>query len=305
MARPFFSAVLCVHNGERYVERAIESVLAQTDGDWELVIVDDASTDGTPRILRRYAARDRRVRLVRNETNLHVGASANRGIRETRGVWIPRIDADDVWRPNFLERVRPHAERVGDPDCFFSSSVSIIDEDDRKIMDLDLPPGPTVKRMMPFENFLIHSATVFPRVLWEKAGGYPEKRARGCDAALWRRFFAAGASVIMIPEFLVYYRIHLQNLTSAKWGKRGIASGGWRENAEWKASLYLKQGLSVEARRELAELREKHGGLSLKNRFYLWLTYLPPQVITFLMWEVRPFLRYLARRFRVLGRKVR
>lgn len=91
-------------NAERYAEQAIESVLNQTETDLELVISDNASTDATPSICERYAARDSRVRVVRNATNLGAAPNFNRTFREARGKYFKWAAYDDVLAPEFLER---------------------------------------------------------------------------------------------------------------------------------------------------------------------------------------------------------
>ena len=99
---PRVTVLLAVHNGEPYVRDAVESVLDQTHRDFEFVIVDDASTDGTVVTIESFD--DARIRLFRNERNLGQVPSLNRGLREARGAIVARIDADDVSRPTRLER---------------------------------------------------------------------------------------------------------------------------------------------------------------------------------------------------------
>src|SRR3989338_2532313 len=104
--KPLFSVILPVYNGERYLRETLESVLRQTYSDWELIIVDDVSTDSTPAIIRETLAKDARIRSIRNEKNINCGPSANRGIEIAKGEWITRIDADDWYRPQYLEELR-------------------------------------------------------------------------------------------------------------------------------------------------------------------------------------------------------
>ena len=103
-----FSVVVPLHDKEPYVARAIESVLAQTHPDFELIVVDDASTDRGPEIVRSFD--DPRVRLLRRDVPGPGGyAARNLGIREARNEWIAFLDADDLWKPDFLaENVRLH-----------------------------------------------------------------------------------------------------------------------------------------------------------------------------------------------------
>ena len=105
VTRPAVTAIIVVRDGEPYLAEAIESVLSQTLDDWELLVVDDGSTDRTPDIVRSYAERTRsRIRLLAHPdgANLGIAASRNRGIASARGRYIAFLDADDVWLPEKL-----------------------------------------------------------------------------------------------------------------------------------------------------------------------------------------------------------
>ncbi len=99
---PLVSVVITNYNGENYIEAAIESVLNQTWKNWELIIVDDASTDRSLDRIRRYA--DDRIRLLVNSENLRVSAARNRGWNAAGGAYIATLDGDDVWKPEKLEK---------------------------------------------------------------------------------------------------------------------------------------------------------------------------------------------------------
>ena len=102
MDQPLVSVVLTNYNGERFVGSAIESVLRQTYAHWELIIVDDCSTDRSLDVIGRY--RDERIRLIRNETNQHVSTAHNRGNAAARGDYLAALDNDDLWKPDKLEK---------------------------------------------------------------------------------------------------------------------------------------------------------------------------------------------------------
>jgi len=307
---PFFSIVMPVYNGEAYVARAIESVLAQTDPGWELIIIDDFSRDQTPEILTEYVTKDVRIRILRNDRNLNIARSLNRGIRAAQGKLIVRIDSDDFFEPHYLSTLRAYAERHPSDDCFFSSWITVVDELGEKILDVRLPGTDTIKRMMKIENFLYHPATSFPRRLWGKVGGYPEgERTIAEDTSLWTKFFDAGANLIMIHQCLVNYRIHDSNITSINDAKLFRPSGKavglekMRQNREWRASLYLKQKMLKPARKEILMLGRIQKHLSLKNIQYFLLTFLPESFVYFYMWEFRPRLRALLKNLQ--GKSIR
>jgi len=307
--QPFFSVVMTAYNSENYVARTIESILAQTFPNWELVIVDDHSSDYTPEIISKYASADSRIKALRNESNLYISRSANKGIAFAAGVWIVRLDSDDFFDPSYLEKLRAiiASEKV---ELFFISSwITVIDEYGKKILDVRLPDADTIRKMMKIENFLYQSATSFPKRLWEMVGRYPEGgRELSEDTELWKRFFNAGVKLHMLKEPLVSYRIHYSNTTSIK--DAGLSfqpkpqdMKALRQNKEWRISLYLKQKMLKSAREEIRELNRFQKNLSLKNIQYFILTFLPESAVYFLMWELRPRLRYLLKNMR--RRKIR
>ena len=99
---PQVSVVMSVFNGEAHLEQAIESVLNQRFRDFEFIILDDGSTDGSLEILKQMAQRDNRIHLVQNHMNLGLIASLNKGIRLSKGKYIARQDADDISLPERL-----------------------------------------------------------------------------------------------------------------------------------------------------------------------------------------------------------
>jgi len=292
---PFFSIVIPAYNAECYIYTAIESVLAQTESDWELVIVDDFSRDTTAAILENYSKRDGRIRVFRNSRNLKVAHSLNRGIGLAVGEWIVRLDADDCFNSNYLQTLRSYAISSGS-DGFCSSWVTAIDENGKKILDIQLPDAEVVRRMMKVENFLYHPATSFPKKLWEKVGGYPESNPQIAeDTAMWNRFFEHGATLTMLPYFLVNYRLHYSNMTSFKDARLSDTKDGkmLRQNREWRVSLYLKQKMLQSARHEILKIFKTQKSLSPKNIQYFLMTFLPEPFVMFFMWEIRPRLRAL------------
>ena len=101
---PVISVVMSVHNGEKYLREAVESILNQTFRDFEFIIIDDGSTDGSKTILEEYAAKDSRIRLVVPWENRGLTKSLNDGLALARGEFIARMDADDIALPQRFER---------------------------------------------------------------------------------------------------------------------------------------------------------------------------------------------------------
>lgn len=98
------SVVTSIYNSERYIAKAIESVLAQTYTDWEMIITDDCSTDNGPAIVESYASKDSRIRLLRLETNGGPGTARNNSVNNARGRYVAFLDSDDFWSADKLEK---------------------------------------------------------------------------------------------------------------------------------------------------------------------------------------------------------
>src|SRR5690606_22898438 len=101
--KPTVTVLLGVYNGGVHLDQAIRSIIHQTYEDFEFLIIDDASTDGSYDLIQSWADRDKRIRLLRNNTNKGLGYTLARGVQEARGEWIARMDADDVAFPHRLE----------------------------------------------------------------------------------------------------------------------------------------------------------------------------------------------------------
>ena len=132
MSRPKISIASPVYNGERYLELALDSVLSQTFSDFELIITDNASTDRTEEICRRYAAGDRRIRYIRNERNLGVVANFNLGFELARGEYFRWHCYDDLMAPRCLEQCLEPME--ADPSLAVCQALTdLIDENGRRL----------------------------------------------------------------------------------------------------------------------------------------------------------------------------
>ncbi len=172
---PLVSVILPTHNGARFIARAIGSVQAQSARDWELLVVDDGSTDTTREIVSAIAESDARIRLVANSANLGIQKTLNRGLAEASGKWVARIDDDDIWTdPEKLAaqvayiEAHPHTVVVG-------TWAIVVNEDGNEIYRYRLPrTDAAVRRSILAKNPFSHSAVLFSRARALEAGGYGE-----------------------------------------------------------------------------------------------------------------------------------
>ena len=110
---PLVSVIMPAYNAECFVEEAVRSVIGQTVLDWELLVLDDCSRDGTCAIVERLAEEDNRIRLIRNQQNMGVAKTRNRGMDLCKGQYVAFLDSDDVWHPDKLERQIALAQETG------------------------------------------------------------------------------------------------------------------------------------------------------------------------------------------------
>ncbi|MCU1228668.1 MAG: glycosyltransferase [Acidobacteria bacterium] len=207
MVAPRVSVVLPVWNGERFLVRAIESVLAQTFTSLELLVIDDGSTDETAAIARGFAARDARVVVVTREHG-GVAQALNAGIAAARGQYIARMDADDVSFPSRLQRQIEFLDAR--PDCVaVGTAVEIIDEIGEHVGTKTF-----AETHDEIESELIGgtSAIAHPTVLARRdalvaVGGYELDRYPSEDYDLWIRLVEKG-QLANLREPLLAYRRH-------------------------------------------------------------------------------------------------
>jgi glycosyltransferase involved in cell wall biosynthesis len=200
------SVIMGAHNEERRVGNAIRSVQQQAFQDWELVVVDDGSTDRTAEVLEALARQDPRIRVLRNERNLGLAASLNRAIEASKGELIARMDSDDSNLPDRLERQvaffrdHPEVDVLGGGAIEVNSSGSVLDERHRR---------ETHDEMMVHiyrENPFLHPTVMGRRRFWEMTGGYNPRAWLGEeDYDLWLRArHEFRYHNLQIP--LIYYR---------------------------------------------------------------------------------------------------
>ncbi|HEU4889271.1 MAG TPA: glycosyltransferase [Thermoanaerobaculia bacterium] len=214
MSAPRVTVLTTVYNGARYLAEAIDSILAEEFTDFEYVIVDDGSTDETPQLLERAAARDPRIRVLRLETNRGIAAATNCGLAIARGAAIARLDADDISLPGRL--AREVAVLDAHPDvAMVSMNYEWMDADGVLLgrSQRDHPPA-VVEYLLNFSNSIGgHSQVMFRRSAIEAVHGYDESCRAALDYDLWTRIVRQGR-IVVLPEIGMRYRVHDQNLTS-------------------------------------------------------------------------------------------
>lgn len=210
---PKVTVLMSVYNGARYLRESIESILSQTLTDYELLIINDGSTDDSRDIILSY--QDQRIRLVDNSKNIGLTKSLNLGLELAKGELIARHDADDLSYPRRLERQVQFLDDNQDI-VLLGASGRVIDETGKpKDFILRTPVGIlAIRWYLMFENAFLHASVMFRRdVLLKKLGGYSESFVRYQDYDLWSRT-ARRFLIENLREVLIDCRSHFDSLTS-------------------------------------------------------------------------------------------
>jgi glycosyltransferase involved in cell wall biosynthesis len=211
MKVPKVTVLMPVYNEERYVSEAIESILTQTFTNFEFIIIDDGSTDGTPAILTEYARQDPRIIILRNETNQGLIAALNRGLEAARGQYIARMDADDVSLPERLARQVAYLDQHPEVGVL-GTNVAYIDAEGRLLNEGrpkdPQPLSPAMLQWLLLWRCAIYHPTVMLRqsILAETGLAYDPAFRHAEDRDLWTRL-APYTIIASLPEVLVYYRV--------------------------------------------------------------------------------------------------
>lgn len=206
---PLISLVLPVYNGARFLPAALDSIFAQSFTDFELIAVDDCSSDATPAILADYAARYPNMRVLTNAANSKLPASLNNGFRAARGTWFSWTSDDNLLHPDTLEQLA--AEAQADPADILYADFRVIDGDGVFVRQETVEPP---------ENLLFGNAVgccfLYRREVDAALGGYDEQLFGVEDYDFWLRAAAHGFSFRPVHRELYSYRRHGESLTDTR-----------------------------------------------------------------------------------------
>lgn len=215
---PVVSVIMSVYNGEKYVKRALDSILNQSFSDFEFIILNDGSTDGTRKILDEVI--DPRVRIV-HKKNEGLGKSLNLGIQMARGEFIARLDADDVARCDRLDKQVAYLRSHTDVAVLGSACRVIYSDGSEQIRLRPLEPENTLKHIIKICP-VAHSSVTMRREAVMRLGGYDVNfdgslgRSAGMDYHLWVRFMAQGMKIANLPDPLITYYKLAASITGKK-----------------------------------------------------------------------------------------
>lgn len=222
------SIILPTYNGAVFIEKAIQSVTAQTYTNWELLVIDDGSIDDTQSIVRAYEVSDPRIKYTRNESNLGIQKTLNKGLAMAQGIYIARIDDDDRWHDTEkLQKQVAHIEQ--NPSCVLvGTGVVVIDECEKEVVRYLVPEtDQAIRSQLLGKNCFVHSSVLFRKDIAQGVGGYDETTATRHveDWDLWLRLGTKGM-LANLPTYSVSWMLRNGNISSINklaQFKKGIA----------------------------------------------------------------------------------
>ena len=265
------SIVLPVYNGERYLKKSIESCLNQSYRNWELLIIDDGSTDRSAEIAKEYVQIDSRVHYYRNEHNLKLPKTLNRGFSLASGAYLTWTSADNYYYENAFEKMVQALEK--EKSDFVFAACSIINEQDKQV---DMISAPTDYRSAIWDYNFVGACFMYTRKVYEIVGEYDANLFLCEDYDYWLRIFAS-FKVTYLDEILYGYRRHDRALSAThKEGQYEAFERVLLKNFEKKKDaktldrFYLYRGL--------------HRSRSLKKSFWEKYYYFP-MLLCYKIWH--------------------
>jgi len=220
-----------VHNALPFLDESIRSILEQTLSDFEFVILDDASTDGSVELLREWSPRDKRIHLYESKKRLGLSGSSNAVVLMASAPIVARMDADDIAHPDRLRRQWNIIE--GRPDvAVIGTLCNGIDASGREVRPRDRWRVVRRSAYIPFP----HGSAMFRREVFDQVGGYNETSDAGEDQDLFLRMAARGR-VVTLPDVLYSYRYHSSNVTLFN-GTRAVGENH-SQNGDALAAFYM------------------------------------------------------------------
>ncbi len=271
---PRVSVLMPVYNTAPFLRQAIDSLLGQTFGDFELILIDDASTDGSWEIMSACAARDARIVLLRNQSNMRQAASLNRGLDAARGQYILRQDSDDLSLPQRLAAMVSFMDEHPRT-AILGSYIGMIDEEDRPVGHVFYPMGdPGIQALAVLRTpFTGPSVMMRATVLRENGLQFDPAMDYGEDYDICSRLLRAGEGA-NLPDTLLQLRIRRgsdtdlhsrrQEQTADKIALRNLAASGLRAFFSGKDILLLR---SWAGKINALSVEERHRQMALLKRY--------------------------------------
>ena len=261
------SIFMPVYNGGKYLEKTLQSLVNQTFTDFEIIIVNDGSTDGSARIISRFMEKDRRIRTITHDQNRGLSATHNTGWRAAAACskYLMNHDQDDLSTPAKLRILTKYLEQHPDVDAV-GSFCRYIDEFDEEI---GYPPFEwkcdRIRSSFGFLNSMALSGTLVRRKLFQELGDFRAEYCGCDDYDFWARALIAGFHLANVPEFLHYIRKHEQSYGQIN--KRSMTEQETKIREYYNRSIGISKGTMYRERLILKTLPLRMKCANISSRF--------------------------------------
>ncbi|MDM8564116.1 glycosyltransferase [Candidatus Halobeggiatoa sp. HSG11] len=302
---PNFSVIIPLYNKVKSIKAALDSVLAQTETSFEIIVVDDGSSDGSSDIVAAIPS----IRLIR-QSNAGVSAARNRGIAEAQSDYLAFLDADDYWKPDFLQHIYSLIQRYPQAGAF--ATAYELQQGEQRIAQ---PIHSLGKQALLIEDYfavasrgnlpLTASSVCIPRTVLDKVGGFPTEQKQGEDQDLWARI-GLFYPIALHPAVAVRYIVSADNRVSVNCiPQQELAFSS-------RLQMQLEQGQIPESKRQtvaryiaghlvhIAQLNVRHGQTAIARRLLadprcnlVWQRKLKWWLLSFLSWPTKPKIVHL------------
>ncbi|CAN2170232.1 WcaA Glycosyltransferases involved in cell wall biogenesis [Candidatus Nanopelagicaceae bacterium] len=244
----YFSIIMPTYNRAHFLPGVIDSVLNQTFANWELILIDNHSTDSTNDFLESIT--DRRVKILKIDNGGSISASRNLGLIKSSGQWLAYLDSDDLWEPQKLERCYSYTEKEFD---FIYHDMHILSEGlaDQKLTSRQVRT-PVLRDLLLFGNTIVTSSVVARRDVISDIGFMDERTElqKSGDFHSWLRVSEVTDRFIHIPDLLGSYRIHESNISNLD-----IFESTWSAIEPFIYHLNIKEQKIVERNLVIEQIR--------------------------------------------------
>lgn len=256
---PKVSIIMPCFNAAAHLERSVGSVLAQNMGDWELIVIDDGSTDASWQALESLAHKDPRIRPV-HQPNAGAAAARNQGLGEAKGSYTAFLDSDDTWAPTFLGAMVAALEAHPGAAIAYCGwqNIGLGGGRDKPYVPPDYEAGDKVESLLRVCPWPIHGALVRAELIRD-AGGFDERLSSCMDYDLWLRLGTVHR-LLQVPQVLAFYHHHGSGQITGN--KARIAL-----NHLWAQQNYLAANPAVSTRLGHRRIRELTAGEVLRRAY--------------------------------------
>lgn len=272
MNEPLISICVPAYRAERYLEPTLDSVRAQTYRNWELILVEDGSQDGTQSLVNTLAARvTQPVRYLRHPENRGLPATRNTAIEAAAGDWIALLDSDDLWMTNHLASL---VEKMNESGADLIHAGSILFQSDSGKFLQERTPTPEMVASFPHSlfrgDYIIQPASVLlRRELWQRAGGFDPAFRYVEDRDMWLRCARAGARFAYTGKQTCLYRKHSAALSTHAAEMAEASAAVFDKHLDWDLiPRDLRRRLAAETWAAAGRLRQRRDPLLASRHFH-------------------------------------